>query len=68
MGLGSAGVFLLSTVIFDPVVAMKGVALGSSLLSIVGEYINTRLTLKAQKHERIKSVKRNLSLLQGDAL
>ena len=50
MGLGSAGVFLLSTVILAPVVAaMEGVA-----LSIVGKYVNTRLALKAQKHERIK--------------
>ena len=50
MGLGSAGVFLFSTVILAPVVAaMEGVALGSGLLSIVGKYVNTRLTLKAQK-------------------
>ena len=55
MGLGSAGVFLLSTVILAPIVAaMEGIALGSGLLSIVGKYVNTRLTLKVQKHERIQ--------------
>ena len=55
IGLGSSGVFLLSTVILAPVVAaLEGVALGSGLLSIAGKYVNTRLTLKAQKHERIK--------------
>ena len=55
MGLGVAGVGLLSTVVLAPiVVAMEGVAMGAGLLSIVGKYANKKLLIKAQKHERIK--------------
>lgn len=55
MGLGVAGVGLLSTVVLAPIVAaMEGVAIGAGLLSIVGKYANKKLSIKAQKHERIK--------------
>ena len=33
---------------------MEGVAIGAGLLSIVGKYANKKLSIKAQKHERIK--------------
>ena len=55
MGLGVAGVGLLSTIIAAPVVvAMEATALGTSLLSLVGKFINKKLSLKAEKHEKIK--------------
>ena len=55
MGLGVAGVGLLSTVVLAPIVAaMEGVAIGAGLLSIVGKYANKKLSIKARKHESIK--------------
>ena len=55
MGLGVAGVGLLSTVVLAPVVvAMEGAALGSGLLSIIGKFVSKKLLIKAKKHERIK--------------
>ena len=33
---------------------MEGVAIGAGLLSIVRKYANKKLSIKAQKHERIK--------------
>ena len=55
MGLGVAGVGLLSTVILAPIVViMEGAAIGTGLLSIVGKYATKKLHLKARKHERIK--------------
>lgn len=55
MGLGAAGVGLLSTVIAAPVVVvMEGAALVTGLLSLVGRYVNKKLSSKAEKHENIK--------------
>ncbi len=55
MGLGVAGVGLLSTVVAAPIVlAMESIALGTGLLSIVGNQVNKNLGSKAEKHEKIK--------------
>ena len=55
MGLGVAGVGLLSTIVAAPVViAMEAAALSTGLISIVGKYANKKLSLKAEKHEKIK--------------
>ena len=55
MGLGVAGVGLLSTIVAAPVViAMEAAALSTGLISIVGKYTNKKLSLKAEKHEKIK--------------
>ena len=55
MGLGATGVGLLSTIIAAPVVlAMEAVALGTGLLSMVGNHMVKKLMQKAEKHEKIK--------------
>ena len=57
MGLGVAGVSLLSTIIAAPIViGMEVAALGTGLLGIVGGQLNKRLMRKAEKHEKIKTV------------
>ena len=57
MGLGAAGIGVLSTIIAAPVaIAMEGVALGTGLLSIVGGQTNKKLSMKAEKHEKIKTL------------
>lgn len=57
MGLGAAGIGVLSTIIAAPVaIALEGVALGTGLLSIVGGQTNKKLTMKAEKHEKIKTL------------
>ena len=57
MGLGAAGIGVLSTIIAAPVaIAMEGVALGVGLLSIVGGQTNKKLSMKAEKHEKIKTL------------
>ena len=55
MGLGVAGIGLLSTIIAAPItIAMEGVALLTGALSIIGSQVNQKLEMKAQKHDRIK--------------
>ena len=55
MGLGVAGVGLLSTIIAAPVVlVLEAIALGTGLLGIVGVQATKKLTHKAEKHENIK--------------
>ena len=55
MGLGTAGIGLLSTIIAAPlVIAMEGAAIGAGLLGIIGGQVNKKLIRKAEKHEKIK--------------
>ena len=56
VGLGTAGIALLSTIIATPVVmAMEGVAIGAGGLSVAGNLIcNKVLSSKAKKHLQIK--------------
>ena len=55
MGLGVAGVGLLTTVIAAPaVLGMEVATLVTGLLSIAGKYSSRKLTLKAEKHEKVK--------------
>jgi len=57
MGLGVAGIGLLSTIIAAPVtIAMEAVAIGTGFLSIIGAQVNKKLALKAEKHEKIKTL------------
>jgi hypothetical protein len=57
MGLGVAGVGLLSTIVAAPVVIMmEAAALGTGLLSIIGGQVNKRMVRKAEKHEKIKTI------------
>ena len=54
MGLGIAGVGLLSTIVAAPVVvALEIVSICTGILSIIGKYASKKLLLKAQKHEKI---------------
>ena len=53
MGLGVAGVGLLSTIIAAPIViAMEATALATGLIGIIGGQVNKRLMRKAEKHEK----------------
>lgn len=55
MGLGAAGIGLLSTVIAAPIViAMEASALVFGLLGVLGTQMNKRLMKKAEKHEKIR--------------
>jgi len=57
MGLGVAGIGILSTIIATPIaIAMEGVALGTGLLSMVGNQTNKKLSIKAEKHEKSKTL------------
>ena len=57
LGVGLAGIGLLSTIIAAPaVIGLESVALCTGILSIVGKYASKKLTLKAQKHEKIKTL------------
>ena len=54
MGLGVAGVGLLSTIVAAPVVvALEILSICTGILSIIGKYASKKLLLKAQKHEKI---------------
>ena len=51
IGLGGAGIGVLSTIIAAPVaIAMESVALGLGVLSIIGTEVNKKLLMKAEKH------------------
>lgn len=55
MGLGLAGVGLLTTIVAAPaVLVMESIALGTGLFSIIGSVVNRKLAVKAEKHEKIK--------------
>lgn len=55
MGLGVAGIGVLSTIIAAPIaIAMECAALGASILSIIGNQVNKKLSRKAEKHEMIR--------------
>ena len=55
IALGTTGLRFLTTIIAAPVViACESVALGAGFLSIVGEQVNKKLSLKVEKHEKIK--------------
>jgi hypothetical protein len=57
MGLGVAGIGVLSTIIAAPVaIAMEAAALGTGLLSIIGTQVSRKLSMKAEKHEKIKTL------------
>jgi hypothetical protein len=57
MGLGAAGIGVLSTIIAAPaVIAMEGAALFTGFLSIIGSQTNKKLMMKAEKHEKIKTL------------
>lgn len=57
MGLGVAGIGVLSTIVAAPIaVAMEAAALGAGLLTVVGGQVNKKLAMKAEKHEKIKTL------------
>lgn len=57
MGLGVAGIGVLSTVVAAPLaIAMEASALGVGFLSLIGSQISKRLSLKAEKHDKIKAL------------
>ena len=55
LGMGAAGVGLLSTIIAAPiVVALEAAAIACGLAGIIGKYISRRLLVKAKKHDEIR--------------
>jgi hypothetical protein len=57
MGLGISGVGILATIVAAPIaIAMEAVALGVGAISIIGGQVNRKLILKAEKHEKIKTL------------
>ena len=58
LGVGAAGIGLLSTVIAAPAfIVIEGVALFTGFLSIfIGKYSVKKSTSKAEKHEKIKTI------------
>ena len=55
LGMGAAGVGLLSTIIAAPiVVALETAAVACGLAGIAGKYISRRLLVKAKKHDEIR--------------
>ena len=59
MGLSVAGVGILSTIIAVPaVIVMETTALGAGFLGIIGSQFNKMLMRKAEKHEKIKLLRR----------
>jgi hypothetical protein len=57
MGLGVAGIGILSTIIAAPIaIAMEASALGAGVLSMIGSQVNKKLIMKAEKHEKIKTL------------
>ena len=55
IALGTIGLGFLTTIVAAPVViAFESVALGAGFLSIFGGQVSKKLSLKAEKHEKIK--------------
>ena len=56
-GLGVAGIGVLSTIVAAPIaLPMEGAALGLGLLAVIGAQTHAKLALKAEKHEKIKTL------------
>lgn len=57
IGLGIAGIGILTTIIAAPIaIAMEAASLVTGAISIVGNQVNRKLELKAEKHEKIKTL------------
>ena|SRR5688572_1594100 len=57
MGLAISGIGVLSTVVAAPVViALEAVAVVAIVLRFIGGRVNKKLALKAEKHEKIKTL------------
>ncbi|DAC81555.1 TPA_asm: SLATT [Hydra adintovirus] len=55
MALGAVGIGFLTTIVGTPVaIACEGAALGMGVLSLIGSQAIKKLTIKAEKHEKIK--------------
>lgn len=54
MGLGTAGIGLMANVLTVPIsLVLHATAVGTGLLSVVGKYIDSKLSTKAKKHNNI---------------
>ena len=54
LGMGAAGIGLLSTIIAAPlVIAIEGASVGIGLLSVIGSHVVRKLNKKAEKHNNI---------------
>lgn len=57
MVLNATGIGILSMIVSAPVaIAMEGITLGTGLLAIIGSQVNKKLSLKAEKHKKIKTL------------
>ena len=54
---GAATIAVLSTIIAAPIaVALQALAVGAGVFSVIGRVVNRKLTLKSEKHEKIKTL------------
>jgi len=57
IGMGAAGIAVLSTIVSAPIaMVMEGTAMVIGFASIIGTHVNKKLSLKAEKHEQIKTL------------
>lgn len=57
MGFGASGIAIFTTIIAAPVAAsLGGLALAATPLILVGVQVNKKLSLKREKHEKIKTL------------
>ena len=54
LGMGVAGVGLLSTIIAAPVVGLEAATVACGVAGIAGKYVSRRLLVKAKKHDEIR--------------
>src|SRR5688572_7967056 len=54
---GAATIAVLSTIVAAPIaVALQGLAVAAGMFSVIGGVVNRKLTLKSEKHEKIKTL------------
>src|SRR5688572_30698151 len=57
LGSGVSSIAVMTTIVAAPVaVALQVVAAGASVFSTIGRVVNRKLTVKAEKHEKIKTL------------
>ena len=57
LGSSASSVAVLSTIVAAPIaVILQGVAIGAGVLSVIGRVANRKFAVKAEKHEKIKTL------------
>ena len=57
LGSTASSIAVMSTIVAAPIaLALQGLAVGAGVFSVVGRVVNRKFTLKAEKHEKIKTL------------